>query len=343
MLDFNLLNSQAFLNGELIFRAFRKMKDAKKKVIDMLQTISYVIIKFVFTCMGILPKSWRDRLGDALGMLIYKLDRRHRKVVLNNLNIAFGQEKTESEIQALCGRCFKNLGRIVFDIGWISVSNKTLDRYEVQGEEHIRRAYQQGKGVLILTAHFGNWELLREAGYAVLKRFGWRSSIVARRLDFEPLERFFLEVRSRLGTRVLPTKRKTYQAILEILADKAHKNNVVLLNDQRVDWYEGVFVNFFGALACTNTGLARLARQTGAPVVPLYVIRTENGFIGQFQPEIPWIHHDDEYWELAENTQQYNNNIEAMVRKYPEQWFWVHNRWKTKPCCPWPNTHKEKV
>lgn len=309
----------------------------------MSQTIPYLIIKFLFACMGILPKSWRDRLGDTLGLLIYRLDHRHRKVVRNNLNIAFGQEKTPSEIQALCERCFKNLGRIFFDIGWISVSNKTLDRYEVQGVEHLRRAYAQGKGVLLVTAHFGNWELLREAGYAVLKKHGWRSSIVARRLDFEPLERFFQEVRSRWGTRVLPTRKNTYQSILEILSDNTHKNNVVLLNDQRVDWYEGVFVNFFGNLACTNIGLARLAKQTGAPVVPLYVIRTENGFIGQFQPEIPWISTGDDYWDLSENTQRYNDNIEAMIRKYPEQWFWVHNRWKTKPWCPWPKTNKERL
>jgi KDO2-lipid IV(A) lauroyltransferase len=116
-----------------------------------------------------------------------------------------------------------------------------------------------------------------------------------------------------------------------------------LLNDQRVDWYEGAFVDFFGKMACTNVGLARLAKQTGAPVVPLYVIRTEHGFIGQFQPEIPWIPTGDEYFDLAENTQRYTRNIEAMIRKYPEQWFWVHNRWKTPPWCPWPKTNKERL
>jgi len=292
--------------------------------------------------MGILPKSWRDRLGDALGSLIYRLDRRHRNVVLTNLNIAFGQEKTPQEIDDICIRCFKNLGRICFDIGWISVRKNTLDIYEVQGIEHIYRAHRQGKGVLILTAHFGNWELLREAGYVLQKNYGWKSSIVARRLDFEPLERFFLEVRTRLGTAVLPTRKYTFPTILKLLADKKQKNHVVLLNDQRVDWYDGIFVNLFGSLACTNTGLARLAKRTGAPVIPLYVIRTTKGFIAQFQPEIPWIPNDDEYWELSENTQRYNDNIEAMIRQYPEQWFWVHNRWKTPPWCPWPRTNKVK-
>jgi len=313
------------------------------EALTMFQTLSFIIIKLIFACMGILPKSWRDRLGDTLGLLIYRFDHRHRNVVLNNLNIAFGQETSSAEFHELCKQSFKNLGRIFFDIGWISISNKTLDLYEVQGAEYLRRAYLQGKGVLIVTAHFGNWELLREAGYMVLKKYGWQSNIVARRLDFEPLERFFQELRTQWGTRVLPTRKNTYQSILDLLKDKAHKNNIVLLNDQRVDWYEGVFVDFFGTLACTNIGLARLAKKTGAPVIPLYVIRTENGYIGQFQPEIPWIHTDDDYWDLAVNTQRYNQNIEAMIRKYPEQWFWVHNRWKTPPLCPWPKNNKEKV
>ncbi|KPA11096.1 Bacterial lipid A biosynthesis acyltransferase [Candidatus Magnetomorum sp. HK-1] len=300
------------------------------------QTIAYYIIKAIFACMGILPKSWRDRLGDALGKLIYRFDHRHRKVVMKNLEIAFGNEKSQDEIKDIALKCFKNLGRICFDIGWISVCKRTLDFYEVQGAEHLYRAHQQGKGVLLLSAHFGNWELLREAGYFIQKNYGWVSSIVARQLDFYPLERFFLEVRARYGTLILQTRKRPFRTIIRLLKNKKHKNHVVLLNDQRVDWYEGVFVDFFGHLACTNTGLARLAKQIGAPVVPLYVIRTEKGFIGQFQPEIPWIDTGDEYWDLAENTLKYNQNIEAMIRKYPEQWFWVHNRWKTHPSCPWP-------
>jgi len=302
----------------------------------MSQKLSYLLIKCIFTGMGILPKQWRDRLGDALGRLIYRLDKRHRKVVIKNLNIAFGKDKTPDEIQRIAIKCFENLGRICFDIGWISVSNKTLDTYEVKGIEYLRRAHSQGKGVLLLSAHFGNWELLREAGFFVQKRYGWISNIVARQLDFLPLEQFFLNVRTRHGTRVLQTRKHPFRTIVRSLSDKKQKNHVVLLNDQRVDWYEGVFVNFFDTLACTNTGLARLAKKLGAPVVPLYVIRTENGFIGEFQPEIPFIPVSDEYWELATNTQRYNNNIEAMIRRYPEQWFWVHNRWKTQPCCPWP-------
>ena len=286
--------------------------------------------------MGILPKIWRDQLGDALGRLMYRLDKRHKKVVLKNLSIAFGNEKTPDEIQRIAIKCFENLGRICFDIGWISVSKNTLANYEVRGIEHLRRAHRQGKGVLLLSAHFGNWELLRETGFYVQKNFGWISNIVARQLDFLPLEQFFLDIRTFYGTRVLQTRKHPFKTIIRSLSDKQNKNHVVLLNDQRVDWYEGIFVEFFGELACTNTGLARLAKKLGAPVVPLYVIRTENGFIGEFQPEIPWISTGDDYWDLSENTQRYNANIEAMIRKYPEQWFWVHNRWKTPPWCPWP-------
>ena len=302
----------------------------------MLETVLYYIIKTIFACMGILPKSWRDRLGDALGKLIYRFDHRHRKVVMKNLDMALGKEKTPEEIQEITLKTFKNLGRICFDIGWISVCKKTLDFYEVEGMEHLLKAHRKGKGVLVLSGHFGNWELLREAGHYINKKFNWTSSIVARRLDFSPLESFFKEVRTRYGTLVLQTKNRPYRKIVRLMTKNKDKHLIVLLNDQRVDWYEGVFVDFFGHLACTNTGLARLAKQLDLPVVPLYVIRTEKGFIGQFQPEIPWIDTGDDYWDIAENTQRYNKNIEAMIRKYPEQWFWVHNRWKTPPYCPWP-------
>jgi len=304
----------------------------------MNQRIAYLIIQSIFACMGLLPWSWRDRLGKALGRLIYRLDKRHQKVVIQNLTIAFGNEKSPKEIKKIARNCFENLGRICFEIGWISINStrETLKNYEVRGCEYICRAHQKGKGVLILTAHFGNWELLRESGYVVQQRFGWKSNIVARRLDFLPLEQFFSDVRVRLGTRVLKTRQNAFQTIIDVLAEKTIKNHVVLLNDQRVDWFEGVFVDFFGQPACTNTGLARLTKQTGAPVVPLYVIRSGKGFIAEFQPEIPWIPTGDDYWDIAVNTHRYNKNIEAMIRRYPDQWFWVHNRWKTPPYCPWP-------
>ncbi|MGA7145389.1 MAG: lysophospholipid acyltransferase family protein, partial [Desulfobacterales bacterium] len=111
---------------------------------------------------------------------------------------------------------------------------------------------------------------------------------------------------------------------------------VALLMDQNVDWYEGVFVDFMGHRACTNKGLALLALKTGAPVVPCFMIREKKGFRAEFGPEISTLKTGDKQKDIEVNTQEYNKIIENVIHRYPDQWFWIHQRWKTKPYQPWP-------
>ena len=106
--------------------------------------------------------------------------------------------------------------------------------------------------------------------------------------------------------------------------------------DQNFDWYEGVFVDFFGRKACTNKGMALLALKTESPVIPMFLVRERSRFKVIFEPEVPLIRTGDKTKDIEANTQQYNEVIEKIVRRYPEQWFWVHQRWKTKPFQPWP-------
>jgi KDO2-lipid IV(A) lauroyltransferase len=111
---------------------------------------------------------------------------------------------------------------------------------------------------------------------------------------------------------------------------------VAMLMDQNFDCHEGVFVEFFGHRACTNKGLALLARHTRAPVVPVFLLREGQTFVAEIGPELPLIRTGDKTKDLEANTQRYNQVIEAVVRRHPEQWFWVHQRWKTRPYHPWP-------
>ena len=108
------------------------------------------------------------------------------------------------------------------------------------------------------------------------------------------------------------------------------------LLDQNVDWYKGVFVDFFGRPACTNSGFAKLALRSRAPVVPMYTVRKGKRFLIEFLPEVPLIETGDKIKDIEINTQNYVSAVESMVRRYPDQYFWVHNRWKTKPYCPYP-------
>jgi KDO2-lipid IV(A) lauroyltransferase len=110
---------------------------------------------------------------------------------------------------------------------------------------------------------------------------------------------------------------------------------VALLMDQNVDWYEGIFVDFFGHRACTSSGLALLALKTGAPVVPVFLVREKLGFRAEFGTEIPTVKTGDKRKDIETNTLQYNRVIEDFIRRYPDQWFWVHQRWKTKPYQSW--------
>ncbi|MFC1567275.1 lysophospholipid acyltransferase family protein [Thermodesulfobacteriota bacterium] len=288
------------------------------------------LIEMLFRLLGLIPHKWTLRLGNCLGHFLYQVDKKHREIVLNNLTRAFGREKNRYEIKMLGKQVFKNAFQIVFEIGRsLNLDEKRLmEHFSIEGRSHIKNAYEKGQGVLVLTGHFGNWELLSVIG-AML---AYPLSVLYRPLDFKPLDRFFIKLRARFGGKLIPLKRSMF-AILKSLG---RGEMVVLLMDQNVDWYEGVFVDFMGYRACTNKGLALLALKTRAPVIPVFVVRENGGFTAKFLPEIPLKITGDTTRDVEDNTQKYNQVIESFLRQYPDQWFWFHQRWKTRPYQPWP-------
>ncbi len=298
-------------------------------MIDSLN-ISYRIIRVFFIILGLLPRKCASFLAKFIGRLWYAVDKKHREIALNNLACAFNGEKSPREIEKTARRTFKNLGMVLFEIAWaMRLEPAEFHRYfRVAGLVNVKRALKKRKGVLYLTSHSGNWELLSVAGYMA----GLPVSIVYRPLDFEPLNRFFTEFRTRLGATIIP-KSKAARKIFRAL--RRNETAAVLL-DQSADWYDGVYVDFFNRVTCTNKGLALMALKSGAPVVPAFLAREGAGFYVEFGPALPLIKTGDLTKDLEANTQQYNRHIEAFIRRYPDQWFWVHNRWKKKPYCKWP-------
>ncbi len=294
------------------------------------EDIVYHLIRGVFRAMGQMPLSWTVRAGNLCGDLWWALDRQRRQVALDNLHRAFGNEKSGREIEQLARRVFRNLGRIVFEVGWSTgIDLKKFKRHTTMIHlENYRRAIAKGRGVLMMTAHYGNWELLIYTA-AVTNH---PVSVIYRRLDFKPLDRFFLEYRSQLGARMI----RNAHAMRSILRRLRAGDAVAILFDQNVDWYEGVFVDFFGHRACTNSGLALLALRTGAPVVPVCMSRVDGGFTIEFGPEIPLVRSGDKVKDVEENTRRFNRVLEEFIRRRPDQWMWVHRRWKTRPYHPWP-------
>jgi KDO2-lipid IV(A) lauroyltransferase len=291
----------------------------------------YHIVRGLLHLLGRFPENLRRCCAVLLGRCFYTVDRKHRRIAIQNLQRAFGSERTADQIQVIARRVFENLFHIVFELGWsLHLPDKALsDHVTLHGLDAYKTAMAKGRGVLFLAAHFGNWELLTIVGY--LGNIPIR--IVYRPLDTPFLDRFFKERRSRFGGQPLPTRRGAMRQIYKALK---HGYPVAMLMDQNVDWYEGVFADFFNHRACTSTGMALLALKSGAPVLPCFLIRTKNGFHAVLGPELTTIRTGDARKDVELNTQMYNRVIEIYARRFPDQWFWVHQRWKTRPYSPWP-------
>jgi Kdo2-lipid IVA lauroyltransferase/acyltransferase len=280
--------------------------------------------------IGLFPRKLAQRIAELLGRILFSIVKKHRRIAIDNLTYAFGHEKPPEEIEKIARQVFINLVKVVFEVGWSLhlKESQFADHFKIDGFHHMKNAYEKGKGVLALTAHFGNWELFPIIG-AIIK---FPINIVVRPLDFKPLDHFIFNLRTRFGGKIIPKERSIHTIIRSL-----HQGEiVVLLMDQNVDWYEGVFVDFMGHRACTSKGLALLALKTGATVVPVFMVREKSGFRAEFRPEMVTVKTGDRQKDIETNTQEYNRVMENFIRRYPDQWFWVHQRWKIKPYQAWP-------
>ncbi|MCK5695700.1 MAG: lysophospholipid acyltransferase family protein [Desulfobacula sp.] len=292
----------------------------------MSNEILYKLLKLFIILLGFLPRSVAKFCSDIIGLVWFKADKRHKDITLKNISNAYKEELSPDQVSNLSKQVFKNTVHMIFDIAWAfrMDQKELLKHYTIKGYENLKNALQKGRGVLLLAGHMGNFELL-------VAVFGndpdFKLYAAYRKFDFQPLERLMLEERQRFGTTMIPLKgaAKKIDAILR------NKNAVGTLLDQNADWYNGVFVNYFGRPACTNKGMAILAMRNKALVVPLYIAKTNNTYVVEFLPEIPLQSTGDTIKDIENNTQNYTIAIELMVRKYPDQYFWVHNRWKTRP------------
>lgn len=244
---------------------------------------------------------------------------------MENLTLAFGTSRNRSDIRRLARSVFIHLASILFEIGWMMrLPKNTFSKHvSIYGLHYLQAAYKKGRGVLILTGHVGNWELMSLAAVML----GYPMSAVYRPMEFKPLDRFFIDLRSRYGVGLHAKK----NAMRPILKDLKNRELVGILLDQNTHRNAGVFVDFFRCPACTSSGLALLALKTESPVVPLFLMREGDRFRVEFGPDLPLFRTFDKERDILDNTRQYTRVIEEMIRRYPEQWFWVHRRWKTRP------------
>jgi len=281
---------------------------------------------FLLSAFNWIPLKVRVWLLEGLSQWLFAIDGRHRRIAERNLALAFG-EKTDKDRTQIARCAFRNMARVMAEFSFTPrLNEENVSHYVfLEGGENFHRAREKGKGVLFLAAHFGNWEWMA-ATFPILIRCP--SYLIVRPLDSRFLDGIVERLRTCTGNRTVP-KQKSMGRILRLL----RQGEVVgVLLDQNVAWQEGVFVNFFGELACTNAGLALLAMKTGASVLPVFNIRQADGrYRVVIEPEIPVIRTGDKDSDVEKNTELFTSVIERYVRQYPDHWFWLHQRWKTRP------------
>jgi KDO2-lipid IV(A) lauroyltransferase len=276
--------------------------------------------------LGVLPRPLARAFAIALAQVVYLLHFRLRQVGMRNLAMVF-PEKSEAERARILRGVFTSLGRQLAELcQFPRYTRENVDEVVVyDGLENYERAYARGKGVLFLTAHFGGWEL---SAFAHSLHGHWLH-VVMRPMDNEYLDRLLQSFRTMHGNKTVAKD----DFVRGLLAAMKSGETVGILMDTNMTPPQGIFVDFFGIPACTASGLARIALRTDAAVVPGFTIWDPSlrKYRLRFDPALELVRTGDLEADIAANTQMFTKVIEEYVRKYPEQWLWVHRRWKTRP------------
>jgi Kdo2-lipid IVA lauroyltransferase/acyltransferase len=276
--------------------------------------------------IGLLPRALARSAGAGLVALVFPLRPGLRRAAEWNLRMAFPEWPEREHHHILRG--------MVRQIGWMAgefsqfprYTRKTIERVVLlDGFENFAEPRQRGKGVLFLTGHMSAWELAPFA-HALYDR---PLHFLARRIENARVDALVSHYRGLSGNQPID-KNQSARAILKVLQAGG---TVGILADVNTSLEEGVFVNFFGIPASTTTGIARIALRTGAAVVPAFLFWDENlrKYRLRYEPEVKLARTSDEEADVRENTARFNRVIESFIRAHPEQWIWVHKRWKTRP------------
>ena len=286
----------------------------------------HALVRFTVVVLSILPAKTARGLGRFVGKLAWRIDKKHRKQVLRHMDIAFRNEKTSAEKEELCKKYFEHVGLSVIEVARLAqlTPKNVVELCDLTELRQFEAIVAKNKGLLIVPAHHGNWEL---CGYGVALS-GYPLKSVARPLDNPLLNEFLMDHRQRSG-HVIIEKWKVLWKLKKML----DKGDIISMSVDQNGGVGGVFVPFFGSLASTVASPADLHVIVGTPIIVATMNRQPDG-----------IHHVLHVWDVIESepyTDQkeasrtvltrINAAVERAIRAYPEQWLWVHRRWKTRP------------
>jgi len=288
--------------------------------------LEYFAARFMLAVLGLLPPSLAMAAGQMLGTLAFFVAGNLRKTGFRNLELAF-PEKTLEERRAILKGCFSNLGRVLGLFSQLSTrSPESLrDLIVPEGITHLEQAKAEGNGLILFTAHLGAWELTSFG----LSLIGHPFSFLVRRIDNPAVEEMVDEIRVRFGNETMD-KLSAARSMVRLL----RSGRVLgLLLDLNVLEDEGIFVDFFGVPASTNFITAKLALRTGSTILPVFAPwdKQRKKFLVQVQPRVLTESTGDEETDVRLLTEKLSLIIENEIRNYPDQWLWIHKRWKTRP------------
>jgi KDO2-lipid IV(A) lauroyltransferase len=288
--------------------------------------LAYAAVWLILKALGALPRPVARGFAASVTSLLFCLQPKLRKTAEFNLRLAF-PDWTDAERKEVTRKMVRNLG-------WMAAEFARFPRLEkgnienvviLEGHENFLEGQRRGNGVLYLTGHIGAWELSSFA-HAL---YGYPLHYIARPLDNKRLDALVNQYRCSSGNQPI-FKNESARVMLKILKDSG---TIGILADQNTMPEEGVFVDFFGTPACATTGIARVALHTGAAVVPGYAYwdETMQKYRLRFEPPVDLVRTGDTERDVFRNTQRFAKAIEEIIRKHPDQWVWVHKRWKTRP------------
>ena len=300
---------------------FKKIRTSISRFLAWLGlNVCSLIIKFM-------PAAWIYGFANSIGSLGYLLAAKQRRIALESLRIAFGQEKSEVEIQRIARDCFILIAKSGVELIFLMDRPELLkQRVDITGREYLDASLSRGKGVILVSAHFGNFPLL----LAKLSLEGYKVAGIMRYMRDARVEKIFLAKRQRLGIKTIYSQPRN--VCVETTIRSLRNNEIVFIPLDQNFGTGGVYVDFFGKKAATATGPAVLAQRTQARIIPCFIIRQKDDTHKIIlEQALDLKTGQDQKETVAANIQKLTDIIESYIRRYPAEWGWIHKRWKSRP------------
>jgi KDO2-lipid IV(A) lauroyltransferase len=263
------------------------------------------------------------KIGKKIGALIFKIDKKHRKVCLQNLKRAF-PDASDEEIVNLAEKSFENIGRLLIEIIYMkALYRKMFAKSKIEGWENLQELIMKDRGYFLVSGHFGNWEFVAY----MQSQLGYPLEMVTRPLDNPYLEKYFRKIRESGGNRVIYKR----NGVWEMTKALKKKKGIAFVFDQNFGEEGAIFVPFFNTPAATTPALGKISARLKIPILPVFAVPEEEGYkIVYLKPIYPESNTDYDK-EAVRLTEEVTKLLEDKIRKTPYAWFWMHDRWRTKP------------